>query len=104
MILEILTWKAKSPDISDDEMIAAVAGMVPDIKMLKGFQSQSLYKDSTGTWIDVYYWDSEEDAHASNGTMADKASLARLIDMIAPGSITLEVMTAVQSSEQSASR
>jgi len=99
VVLEILTWKAKSPDVSDDEMIAAVAGLVPDLKMLKGFQSQSLYKDSDGTWVDVYYWDSEEDAHASNDAMADKVSLARLIVLIAPGSITIEVMTAVQSSE-----
>jgi len=99
VVLEILTWKAKSPDVSDGEMIAAVAEMVPDLKMLKGFQSQRLYKDSHGTWVDVYYWDSEEDAHASNDAMADKTSLARLIALIAPGSITIEVMTAVQSSE-----
>jgi len=99
VILEILTWKAKSPDVSDDDMIAAVAGLIPDLKMLKGFHSQTLYKDSDGTWVDVYYWDSEHDAHASNDAMADKASLARLIALIAPGSITIEVMTAVQTSE-----
>lgn len=99
MILEILTWKAISPDISDDEMIAAAAGMVPDLKMLKGFQRQSLYKDSNGTWVDVYYWDSEADARASNDAMAGKASLARLIAMIEPGSITMEIMPPLQSSE-----
>ncbi len=98
VILEILTWQARSSSVSDDQMITAVQGLVKDLKTLKGFQNQTLYKDSDGTWIDIYYWDSEHDAHASNDAMADKASLARLIELIKPGSITIKVMTALQSS------
>jgi len=98
VVLEILTWKAKSTGVSDRDMIAAVEGMVKDLRSIKGFQSQTLYKDSEGTWVDIYYWDTEHDAHASNDAMADKASLSRLIKLIEPGSIAIKVMQSVQSS------
>jgi len=97
-VLEILTWKAKSPSVSDSQMIAAVENLVEDLRAVKGFLNQTLYKDSDGTWVDIYYWESEHDAHASNDAMADKASLAKLIELIEPGSISLKVMMPVQSS------
>ena len=98
VVIEILSWKAKSSDIDDDEMIAAVDGMLNDLRALQGFKNQSLYKNSNGVWIDVYYWDTPEDAHASNEAMENKKSLIELLDLIKPGSVTIEVMKPVQSS------
>ena len=72
-VFEILTWKSKA-GVSNEEMVKAVDGMVEDLKKLNGFLNQTLYKEEDGTWIDVYYWKTEKDAHDSNGAMADKES------------------------------
>lgn len=98
-IIEILTWQAKD-GVSDEAMIEATDEMVADLKKLPGFISQTLYKNSKSEWVDVYYWASEETAHASNQLMEDKASLATLMSLIAPETITMEVMPALQSSVQ----
>lgn len=100
-VYEIVKWKSKS-DISDQTMIDVVNAMVVDLKILKGFLHQSLYKNSSEEWVDIYYWETEEDAHASNTSMADKASFKSLIKLIEPNSVSIEVMHQLQSSgEQS---
>lgn len=96
-VLEILKWKSKE-NVSDDNMIKAVADMTDDLRSLKGFLHQTLYKSSNGEWIDIYYWVTEEDAHASSAGMADKKSFKNLIDFIEPESITIEVIHQLQSS------
>ena len=96
-VIEILTWNA-AENVSDEEMIAAVDNMVPDLKKLPGFKSQTLYKDSTGRWVDVYCWDTEEDARLSNERMRGKESLNRLMSLLVPESFTMEVMNSVQNS------
>lgn len=67
-MIETLTWKAKE-GVSDEAMITAVDDMVVDLEKLSGFISQTLYKNSKSEWVDVYYWESEETAHASNELM-----------------------------------
>ena len=100
-VFEVVKWKSKS-DVNDKVMIDAVNAMVVDLKILKGFLHQSLYKNSSDEWVDVYYWETEEDAHASNTSMADKASFKKLIELIEPNSVSIEVMHQLQSSgEQS---
>jgi hypothetical protein len=96
-VLEILTWKSK-PGVSDKEMIQAVDSMVIDLKKLKGFLNQTLYKEEDGTWIDIYYWHTEKDAHASNESMADKDSLQKLMSIIEPNTVTMKVVSPKQSS------
>jgi len=96
-VFEILKWQSKS-GISDEAMINAVNAMVVDLKSLKGFLHQSLYKNSNDEWVDIYYWETEEDAHASNESMADKASFKNLIELIEPNSVSIEVMQQLQSS------
>jgi len=96
-VFEILKWKSKL-EITDTAMIEAVNNMVEDLKMLKGFLNQTLYKDSKGFWVDVYYWKSEQDAHASNEIMANKESFINLIEIIEPGSISIEILKSLQSS------
>jgi len=73
-VLEIVKWKAK-PNVSDKQMIDVVNDMVPDLKNLKGFINQTLYKDENDHWIDIYYWDTVGNAHLLNERMADKESL-----------------------------
>lgn len=95
--LEIVKWKSKE-GVSDQDMIASVEGMVSDLRDCRGFINQSLYKDSGGVWVDVYYWDDEGCAHASNEYMADKESFSSLISLIEPDSVSLEVMPLLQTS------
>lgn len=96
-IFEIVKWKGKD-NITDEAMIAAVDAMTADLKSLKGFLHHSLYKAPNGEWIDIYYWETEADAHASNESMADKSSFTALIELIKPDSVSIEVMHALQSS------
>ena len=96
-VIEILTWDA-AKNVSDKEMIAAVDNMVPDFKELPGFKSQTLYKDSTRGWVDVYCWDIEENARLSNERMRGKESLNWLMSLLIPESITMEFMSSVQNS------
>jgi len=96
-VFEILTWKSK-PGVSDEEMIRVVDGMVKDLEKLTGFLNQTLYKETDGTWVDVYYWETEKDAHDSNVTMADKASLKKLMSIIEAETVTMKVLSQKQSS------
>ena len=96
-VLEILTWKSK-PGVSDKKMINAVDAMVIDLKKLPGFLNQTLYLDDDGTWIDIYYWSTEQDAHNSNEAMADKDSFKALMPLIEEGSVTMKVVTQKQAS------
>ncbi len=96
-VFEILTWKSKN-GVTDEEMIKAVDSMVVDLKELNGFLNQTLYKDSDGTWIDIYYWNTEKDAHDSNEGMADKDSFKKLMSIIEPETVTMKVVSPKQSS------
>jgi hypothetical protein len=96
-IFETVKWKSKS-GVPDKKMIDAVNSMVIDLKGLKGFLHQSLYKDFNEVWVDVYYWETEEDAHASNVSMGDKASFKNLIDLIELDSVSIEILHQLQSS------
>ncbi len=97
-VLEIVKWKAK-PNVSDKKMIDVVNAMVPDLKKLDGFISQVLYKDKNNYWVDVYYWDTAENAHLSNERMAEKESLKKLLELIELNTVTIEVLEPLQSSE-----
>ena len=74
IIFEILEWKSK-PGVSDTQMIDAVEAMVDDLKELDGFLNQSLYRDDAGVWVDIYYWQTKQNAHDSNESMADRKSV-----------------------------
>ncbi len=88
-VTEIVSWNAK-PDVSDQTMIAAVNALLPDLKRLG--------KNSQGRWVDIYYWDSIKDAHASNELMSGTQSLSQLMAFIQADSVTIEVIEPQQAS------
>ncbi|MEH6449409.1 MAG: hypothetical protein V7765_12115 [Oleispira sp.] len=96
-VTEILSWQAKA-EVTDEQMVAAVNAMLPDLKILPGFLFQSLSKDSQGRWVEVYFWQTTEDAHNSNELMAKKASLAHLMQLLHAETIEMEVMLPLQDS------
>ena len=96
-VTEIVSWNANL-GVTDQAMIQAVNALLPDLKKLPGFQYQSLGKTSQGRWIDIYYWDSVKDAHASNELMSASQSLNQLMTLIQPGSVTMEVLEPKQAS------
>lgn len=95
--IEILQWRSAA-GISDQSMINAVEAMVPDLRQLPGFRYQTLVKSANGDWMDIYWWDSKEDAHRSNELMANTQSLANLLKLIEPDSVSIEVIPALQQS------
>lgn len=90
-VVELVKWKSNS-GVSDADMVAAMNGILPDVKMLPGFGRMDLYKDKDDNWVAVYVWDSEEEAHASNDLMAEKPSFARLITLADVSSISIEIL------------
>lgn len=96
-VTEILTWQAKA-DVTDKQMVAAVDAMLPDLEKLPGFIFQSLSKDSQGRWVELYFWQTAEDAHNSNTLMADKTSMSTLMQLLIPESIEMAVMEPLQDS------
>jgi len=98
-VFEILKWKSKQ-GVTDEAMISSVNDMVVDLEKLSGFLHQSLYKNSANEWVDIYYWETEKDAHDSNAGMADKESFKQLIDLIDADTISMEVLPKLQSSGQ----
>lgn len=95
--VEILRWQS-AEGVTDKKMIDAVQDMVPDLQQLPGFQYQTLVKTADGMWTDIYFWDTEHDAHKSNELMADKASLGALLALIKPDSVSIEVLPMAQQS------
>ena len=93
----MVTWKSKA-GVEDKAMISAVDGKLPDVKNVKGFIHQALYKNTNNEWVGVYYWESEADAHNSNKEMAAKESFKKLISLIDEKSIRIDVMATLQSS------
>ncbi|KJZ14881.1 hypothetical protein TW85_07255 [Marinomonas sp. S3726] len=96
-VTEVLSWQAKA-NVSDQDMINAVEGLLADLKTLPGFLFQNLSKDSKGRWVEVYFWQTEVDAHNSNSLMADKTSMVNLMGLIEIESISMEVMSPLQDS------
>lgn len=96
-ITEVLSWQAQ-PEVSDQQMIDAVTALLPDLKILPGFLFQNLSKDSRGRWVEIYFWETSEDAHNSNTLMADKPSMANLMTLIIAESIEMEVLEPLQDS------
>lgn len=73
-------------------MIEAAQALVPDLKSIGGFIEKTLYKNGD-EWVDIYYWESVEDAHLSNERMAGKESLGKLFSLVQPESVSITVMS-----------
>ncbi|MEZ8129686.1 hypothetical protein [Enterovibrio norvegicus] len=96
-VVETVTWQAKQ-GVSTEDMSAAIDDMLVDLKTLPGFLHESLCQASNGDWMQLYYWETEHDAHQSNALMADKASFVQLLSLIVPESVAINVYAPVQAS------
>lgn len=90
-VVEIVKWKSAS-GVTDQEMIEAALALVPDLKSIGGFIDKTLYKNDD-EWIDIYYWDTVEEAHMSNERMANKESLSKLFSLVQPDTVSITVMS-----------
>ncbi|MGH1487481.1 MAG: hypothetical protein ACRBCI_14800 [Cellvibrionaceae bacterium] len=95
-IFEILTWRSAT-SVADDEMINTMAQFGEVVKGLPGFIHQSLYKNADDQWVCIYFWQREEDAHGSNQAVANLPIFGELMSLIKKDSITMEVLSALQS-------
>lgn len=93
---EILTWRSAA-NVTDQAMIQAMQAFSEDVQQLPGFLQQSLYKNAANDWVCIYYWQTEQQAHESNAAVADKNRFLQLMALIEPDSVTMEVMSPLQS-------
>ncbi len=91
-VVELVKWKSK-PKVSNDEMVSAVDGILPDLETLPGFISQTLYIDEDGYWVDLYHWETREQGVASNDLMAARPSFLALMDLIDPTSVSIAFLS-----------
>ena len=89
-VVEIVKWKSAS-GVTDRATIDAAQALVPDLKTGGGFIEKTLYKNGD-EWVDIYYWETIEDAQLSNERMAGKASLGKLFSLVQPESVSITVM------------
>lgn len=89
-VVEIVKWKS-APGVTDQAMIEAALSLVPDLKSIGGFIDKTLYKNGD-EWVDIYYWETTEDAHRSNERMAGKESLGKLFSLVQPETVSITVM------------
>ncbi|MCL1037903.1 hypothetical protein L2750_12150 [Shewanella submarina] len=89
-VVEIVKWKS-APGVTDQAMIEAALGLVPDLKSIGGFIDKTLYKNGD-EWVDIYFWETTEDAHLSNERMARKESLGKLFSLVQPETVSITVM------------
>lgn len=95
VVFEILTWRS-SEGVTNKTMIDAMHEFSHDVKQLSGFLQQSLYQRSSGEWVCIYYWETEQQAKQSNTAVAKKASFIALMELIVTESVTMDVMTPLQ--------
>lgn len=91
-IVELVKWRSKE-GIEDDKMIAAVDGILPDLKALPGFISKTLCKDDSGFWVDLYSWETRAQAETSNDLMAPRPAFQALMDLVDPSSISITFLS-----------
>ena len=96
-VFEILTWRSAAA-VDDSDMIDAMTNFGDVVKDLPGFIHQSLYKNAAEQWVCIYFWETEEEAHASNDAVADLDVFQALMKLIQPDSVTMEVLPPLQSS------
>ena len=94
-VFEILTWRSRE-GVKNKTMINAMHDFSHDVKQLPGFVQQSLYQNSSSEWVCIYYWETEQQAKDSNAAVAGTASFLALMELISAESVTMEVMTPLQ--------
>jgi hypothetical protein len=95
-VFEILSWKS-AMKVSDNEMIESTRLFINQASRLPGFLHQSLYKEAQGKWLCVYFWENEDHAHQSNELVQNFSTFKNLISLIEEDSISIQVLTPVQS-------
>ena len=92
-IVEIVKWKAKI-DVLDKVMIDAVNALLDDLQSIGGFLQKTLYKNDD-EWVDIYYWETWQDAELSNQRMATKSSFQHLLSLVQLDTISITMMKSV---------
>jgi hypothetical protein len=88
--VEIVRWKSL-PEVSDADMKLACRALVPDLRTISGFVDKTLYKDGTD-WVDIYVWETQEDAATSTQKMVEKDSFKNLMRLVDPASISISIL------------
>lgn len=92
--LELITYTLK-PGARTENLLATNQDMSEFLQQQPGFIYRSLSQDTEGTWIDICYWQSEDEAKAaSDALMKDPRGLA-LIDLCDPASVVCKYLPCV---------
>lgn len=73
--------------------VAAVDAILPGLKKLPGFISQTLYKDDEGIWVDLYHWDTRGQAEESTDLMGTRPEFQQLLELIDMPSISIDFLS-----------
>jgi len=96
-VFEILTWRS-ALNVKDSDIIGAMTRFSGVVERLSGFLHQSLYKNQDQQWVCIYFWKTQEEAHASNEAVAHTREFSELMSLIEKESVTMEVLLPSQHS------
>ena len=94
-VFELLTWRSTT-DTNDDDMLGAMSRFSTIVKTLPGFLYQSLYKKADDEWVCIYFWETEQEAYASNEAVANTQEFGELMKLIDKDSVTMVVLPCLQ--------
>ncbi len=80
--------------VSDDEFLAAAAGVDDWLAQTDGFCSRTLYGDGDGNWVDTVHWASKERALAAADAIMQQPEGMAFGSKINPDTIFMYYMTA----------
>lgn len=81
--------------VSDEEFLAAAAGVDGWLAETPGYRRRELYSDGDGNWVDTVRWDSKEVALAAAEAIMQQPEGAAFGSKINPDTIFMYHMSAV---------
>lgn len=88
-VMELVTFKI-NVNCTAEAFAAACELVNAWVQTQPGFQSRTVSHNEEGTWFDVIFWDSAENAHAAAAKIMVEQGSSEFMTMINPSSIKMQ--------------
>ncbi len=90
-IVEITKFRLIS-DVEDRDFMKVAKDTQDIVESFPGYLSRTLCKKDDGTWIDILYWKSKEDAQSAAKSAMESEALKPFMEMIDPNSVEMNFL------------
>ena len=74
-VLELVIFKL-NPGVTNEQCLKALEATTADLQRQPGFVRREVRRDSDGTWVDMVYWQTRDEALAAMAASQGFASMA----------------------------